>query len=37
MVSGSTEYETIHIDGLVQDCIISLSNTLKMLQICTKP
>ena len=26
-----------HIDGLVQDCSISIANTLEILQPCTKP
>ena len=26
-----------HIDGLVQDCSISIANTLEILQSCTKP
>ena len=25
------------IDGLLQDCIISVANTLEILQYCTKP
>ena len=26
-----------HIDGLVQDCSISIANALELLQSCTKP
>ena len=29
--------DVYHIDGLVQDCIISSANTLEILQSCTKP
>ena len=27
----------VYIDGLVQDCSISIANTLEILQSCTKP
>ena len=29
--------KTYHIDGLVQDCSISIANTLAIQQSCTKP
>ena len=29
--------KALHMNGLVQTCIISIANTLKMLQYCTQP
>ena len=31
------DFNTINIDGLVQNCSISIANALEILQSCTKP
>ena len=31
------QWGTFHVDGLVQDCSISIANALEMLQSCPKP
>ena len=32
-----TKFSDTYIDGLVQDCSISITNELEILQFCTKP
>ena len=34
---SSVPFSRIHIDGLAQDCSISISNALEILQSCTEP
>ena len=36
-VYSSLDITTMHIDGLVQDCNISIASSLEILQSCTKP